>query len=136
MIAAMGADRTVNAARPALRGTELSPEIWGRVASARRTDAAKSVMASGHPTNNGPCPPSPYNAVRRRTKEAFGFVVNLPRFRLAAGTFWSIRDPRNVRGVKDLLGHATFGITERFYILGQSRLAGRVLAHAVDAAPK
>jgi integrase len=77
-----------------------------------------------------------YNAVRRRTKKAFGFAVNLHRFRHAAANEWSIRDPVNVRGVKDLLGQASFGITEKYYIMGQSRLAGRVLAHAVDAARK
>ena len=44
-------------------------------------------------------------AVRRRTKKAFGFAVNLHRFRHAA-SFWSIRDPVNVRGAKDLLGQA------------------------------
>ena len=75
-------------------------------------------------------------AVRRRTKKAFGFAVNLHRFRHAAASFWSIRDPVNVRGVKDLLGQATFGITEKHYIMRQSRLAGRALAHAVDAARK
>src|SRR5262245_12045888 len=75
-------------------------------------------------------------AVRGRTKKAFGFAVNLHRFRHAAASFWSIRDPVNVRGVKDLLGQATFGITEKHYIMGQSRLAGRALAHAVDAARK
>jgi integrase/recombinase XerD len=77
-----------------------------------------------------------YNAVRRRTKKAFGFAVNLHRFRHAAASFWSIRDPVNVRGAKDLLGQASFGITEKHYIMGQSRLAGRVLAQAVDAARK
>ena len=77
-----------------------------------------------------------YNAVRRRTKKAFGFEVNLHRFRHAAASFWSIRDPVNVRGAKDLLGQASFGITEKHYIMGQSRLAGRALAHAVDAARK
>ena len=77
-----------------------------------------------------------YNAVRRRTKKAFGFAVNLHRFRHAAASFWSIRDPVNVRGVKDLLGQASFGITEKHYIMGQSRLAGRALARAVDAARK
>jgi integrase len=76
-------------------------------------------------------------AVRRRTKKAFGFAVNLHRFRHAAASFWSIRDPVNVRGVKDLLGHASFGgMTEKHYIMGQSRLAGRALAQAVDAARK
>ncbi len=77
-----------------------------------------------------------YNAVRRRTKKAFGFAVNLHRFRHAAASFWSIRDPVNVRGAKDLLGQASFGITEKHYIMGQSRLAGRALARAVDAARK
>ena len=77
-----------------------------------------------------------YNAVRRRTKKAFGFAVNLHRFRHAAASFWSIRDPVNVRGAKDLLGQASFGITEKHYIMAQSRLAGRALAHAVDAARK
>jgi integrase len=74
--------------------------------------------------------------VRKRTEKAFGFAVNLHRFRHAAASFWSIRDPVNVRGVKDLLGQATFGITEKHYIMGQSRLAGRTLARAVDAARK
>jgi integrase/recombinase XerD len=77
-----------------------------------------------------------YNAVRRRTKKAFGFAVNLHRFRHAAASLWSIRDPVNVRGSKDLLGQASFGITEKHYIMGQSRLAGRALARAVDAARK
>jgi integrase/recombinase XerD len=75
-------------------------------------------------------------AVRRRTKEAFGFTVSLHRFRHAAATFWSIHDPANVRGVKDLLGHASFGMTEKHYVMAQSRLAGRALAQVVDAARK
>jgi len=73
-------------------------------------------------------------AVGRRTKKALGFGVNLHRFRHAAASFWSIRDPVNVRGAKDLLGQASFGITEKHYIMAQSRLAGRTLADAVDAA--
>lgn len=77
-----------------------------------------------------------HKAVRRRTTKAFGFAVNLHRFRHAAASFWSIQDPANVRGVKDLLGQASFGITEKHYIMGQSRLAGRALARAVDAARK
>jgi integrase/recombinase XerD len=83
------------------------------------------------------CAMAIYNAVRKRTKKAFGFAVNLHRFRHAAASFWSIRDPVNVRGVKDLLGHTSFGsTTEKHYIMGQSRVAGRVLARAVDAARK
>ena len=80
------------------------------------------------------CAMAIYAAVRRRTKKAFGFGVNLHRFRHAAATFWSVRDPVNVRGSKDLLGQASFGTTEKHYIMSQSRLAGRALAQAVDAA--
>ena len=73
-----------------------------------------------------------YDMVRRRTRKAFGFAVNLHRFRHAAMTFWSIRDPKNVRGAKDLLGHASFATTEKHYIISQSRMAGRELARIVD----
>jgi integrase len=77
-----------------------------------------------------------YNAVRRRTKKAFGFAVNLHRFRHATATFWSIHDPENVRGVKDLLGHASFSMTEKHYVMAQSRLAGRALAQVIDTMRK
>jgi integrase/recombinase XerD len=72
-----------------------------------------------------------YEAVRRRTRSAFGFAINLHRFRHSASTLWSIQDPKNVRGAKDLLGHASFGTTEKHYIMAQSRLAGRALARAI-----
>jgi len=72
-----------------------------------------------------------YNTVRRRTKERLGFPVNLHRFRLAAGNLWSIEDPANVRGVKDLLGQTSFGTTEKHYIGAQSRLAGRALTNVL-----
>jgi integrase len=72
-----------------------------------------------------------YNSVRRRTRRAFGFPINLHRFRRAAATFWSIQDPGNVRGVADLLGHASFATTEKYYVMAQSRLAGRALARAI-----
>src|SRR5258707_1346663 len=68
---------------------------------------------------------------RQRTCEGFGFPVNLHRFRHAAATFWSISDPKNVRGAKDLLGHSSFGTTEKHYVMAQSRLAGRALARAI-----
>jgi integrase/recombinase XerD len=73
-----------------------------------------------------------YGAVRRRTRKYLGFSVNLHRFRRAAATFWSVRDPVNVRGAKDLLGHASFATTETHYIMAQSRLAGRALAQAIS----
>jgi integrase len=56
----------------------------------------------------------------------------LHRFRHAPASFWSIEDPVNVRGVKDLLGHATFNPTDTYYIMNQSRIAGRKLAFALD----
>jgi integrase/recombinase XerD len=81
----------------------------------------------GGPMDDG----SIYDAARRRTREALGFPVNLHQFRRAAGNLWSIADPANVRGVKDLLGQKSFGTTEKHYIGGQSRLAGRALAEAL-----
>jgi integrase len=76
-----------------------------------------------------------YDTVCSRTKKAFGFSVNPHRFRHAAGTLWSIEDPKNVRGVKDLYGHISFeSTTEVHYLIGQSRLAGRALARAIEAA--
>jgi integrase len=80
--------------------------------------------AHGNPMGGG----SIYDAVCRRTAEALGFPFNLHSFRRAAGNFWSISDPVNVRGVKDLLGQTDFGTTEKHYIGAQSRLAGRALA--------
>jgi integrase len=74
-----------------------------------------------------------YEAVRKRTQKAFGFAVNLHRFRHAAATLWSIHDPANVRGAKDLLGQASFQPTEKYYIMSRSRLAGRALARAIAA---
>jgi integrase/recombinase XerD len=72
-----------------------------------------------------------YDAVFRRTKKAFGFGVNLHRFRHAAASFWSSHDPVNVRGAKDLLGQASFATTEKYYVMAQSRLAGRALARVI-----
>ena len=72
-----------------------------------------------------------YHVVCQRTRRALGFPVALHRFRRAAATFWSVRDPKNVRGVKDLLGHAQFETTERYYVMSQSRQAGRAFARVV-----
>ena len=79
------------------------------------------------------CANAIYLAVGKRTKKAFGFEVNPHRFRHAAASFWSSQDPVNVRGVKDVLGHVSFGTTEKHYVMAQSRLAGHALAHAIDA---
>ena len=87
--------------------------------------------AKGYPMSGGTI----YDAVRRRTFERLGVPVNLHRFRSAAGNLWSISDPMNVRGAKDLLGHADFGTTERHYIGARSRMAGRAFAQALRQPP-
>jgi integrase len=69
-----------------------------------------------------------YEAVAWRTFKAFGFSVSPHRFRHAAATFWSERDPANVLVAKDLLGHASLKTTEKHYIMSRSRIAGRELA--------
>jgi integrase/recombinase XerD len=74
-----------------------------------------------------------YNIIRRHTRAALGAPVNPHAFRTAAGNLWSMHDPQNVRGVKDLLGHSNFNTTEKFYITAQSRVAGRTLARAANA---
>jgi len=86
--------------------------------------------------NRPMCANAIYVAVHKRTKKAFGFGVNLHRFRHAAASFWSSQDPVNVRGAKDILGHVSFGTTEKHYIMAQSRVAGRALAYAINALRK
>ena len=76
----------------------------GRIPGAKRHDGLWP-STRGRPMDGG----SIYDAVRRRTTEALGFAVNLHRFRLAAGNLWSIADPANVRGVKDLLAFSRTG---------------------------
>ena len=107
-------DMYVNEIRPQISGAGTHDYLW---ASTRGRPLRGRLI---------------YNAVRRRTRTAFGFPVNLHRFRSAAPTLWSIRDPANVRGAKDLLGHASFATTEKYYLMSQSRLAGRALARAIS----
>jgi integrase/recombinase XerD len=116
----------------------LSPELSARIDLYLNRFRCRIRGASAHdyfwasnrsrPMDDGTI----YNAVRRRTREALGFPVNLHRFRRAAPTLWSIRDPVNVRGAKDLLGHATFNTTEKNYIMTQSRIGGRALARIIE----
>jgi integrase/recombinase XerD len=106
-------DLYLNQFRPRIPGADRHDYLW---ASNR-----------GRPMRHGII----YVTVRQCTRRALGFPVNLHRFRSAAGTFWSIRDPANVRVVKDLLGHASFATTERHYIMAHSRVAGRALARTI-----
>ncbi len=111
-------DRYLNEFRGAMTGADNHHGLW--------------PSAKGHPMGGSAI----YDAVRRRTMVGLGLPINLHRFRGAAGTLWSILDPGNVRGVKDLLGHANFGTTERHYIGARSRLAGRALSKALRSSEK
>lgn len=104
-------------------------EFRNRIPGAHTHDALWPAK-SGRPMSHDRI----YKVIRRRTMVEFGFAVRPHDFRTAAGTFWSIYDPPNVRGVRDLLGHASFRTTEQFYITAQSRIAGRALAHIVNRA--
>jgi integrase/recombinase XerD len=116
----------------------ISGELSGRIdlylkqfrCRIRGAGTHDGVWASsrGRPMHDGAI----HNMVRRRTLEVLGFPVNLHRFRQAAATLWSSRDPVNVRGAKDLLGHASFATTEKYYIMAQSRLAGRAFARTIE----
>jgi len=69
---------------------------------------------------------------RKHTQERLGDAVSPHGFRRGAATFTTIADPVNARVVKDLLGHTTFRMTEKHYVVGaRSRLAGRDLMQAV-----
>ena len=100
-----------------------------QIPGARAHDAMWPAQSGGPMSYDGI-----YKIIRRHTEAAFGFPINPHAFRTAAGNLWSIHDPKNVRGVKDLLGHSNFRTTEKFYITAQSRLAGHALTRAVDAA--
>jgi len=99
--------------RGRIPGAELHDHLW---ASSRGRPMADTGI---------------YDSIARRTHRALGIAVNPHRFRHAAATFWSSRDPANVRGAKDLLGQVSFGTTEKHYIMAQSRVAGRALARAI-----
>ncbi len=106
-------DVYVNEIRSQIAGAAIHDHLW--VSSRGRPMGAQVI----------------YNAIRRRTRAELGIPINLHRFRRAAATFWSVQDPANVRGAKDLLGHSSFATTEKYYVMAQSRLAGRALARSI-----
>jgi integrase/recombinase XerD len=120
----------------------ISAELSGRIDLYLNQFRCRIPGAGAHDylwasKEGGPmCDKTIYAKIRRRTRETLGFPVNPHRFRRAAATLWSNRDPANVRGVKDLLGHASFGTTEKHYIMAQSRVAGRALARAIESERK
>lgn len=72
-----------------------------------------------------------YAIITKRTKAEFGVAVSPHRFRHAAATYLAVRDPANVRMAKDLLGHTSFTTTDTYYLIAQSRIAGKALARAI-----
>jgi integrase len=111
-------DFYLNQIRPQIRGARTHDYLW--------------PSNRGRPMHDG----SIYSSVRQRTRKALGFPVNLHRFRSAAATLWSVHDPANVRGAKDLLGHVSFETTEKYYVMAQSRVAGRAFAQVVSRVGK
>jgi integrase len=121
----------------------LSSDLSDRIDLYLQKYRPRLAGAKGHtalwPSNKGGAMSANgiYDTVCKRTKKAFGFSVNPHRFRHAAGTLWSIEDPANVRGVKDLFGHASYEkTTEDHYVIGKSRLAGHTLARAIEEASR
>ena len=74
-----------------------------------------------------------YDAVCRRTKQAFGRPVNPHLFRDGAATFWALKAPTQVGAVSELLGHQP-RMTERHYNQANGISAGRKLADALGLA--
>jgi integrase len=105
-------DWYLEAFRPVLFGSSRHGGLWA---------SAKGVPLTGNAI---------YEAVCRRTREAFGEPVNLHLFRDAAATFWALKDPARARGVSGLLGHEP-RMTERHYNQANGISAGRKLANAL-----
>jgi integrase len=105
-------ERYLERFRPVLFGSTLHQGLWA---------SAKGVPLTGTAI---------YDAVCRRTREAFGHPVNLHLFRDAAATFWALKDPTRVRAVSELLGNEP-RMTERHYNQASGISAGRKLADAL-----
>jgi len=72
-----------------------------------------------------------YEAVCRRTQQEFGQSMNLHLFRDANATSLAIHAPEQVRAAADLLGHTSFGPTQKHYIRAQGITTARLLAKAI-----
>ena len=73
-----------------------------------------------------------YQAIRGRTKEAFGSPINPHLFRDEAATTLAIHDPEHVRSAASLLGHRHLSTTERYYQQAQSLEAHRAYAKVIS----
>jgi integrase/recombinase XerD len=72
-----------------------------------------------------------YDAVCRRTQVEFGQSMNLHLFRDAAATALAVHIPEHARAAADLLGHSSFGPTQKHYIRAQGIAAARLLARTI-----
>ena len=66
-----------------------------------------------------------YDRIRARTKAAFGDAINPHLFRDAAATTMAVADPEHVRIAAPLLGHSSFGTTERYYRQSRAQMSHR-----------
>ena len=73
-----------------------------------------------------------YDRIRQLTAAAFGAAVNPHLFRDAAATSLAIQDPAQVRIAAQILGHASFATTERYYNLARSLDAGQAWLATLD----
>ncbi len=101
--------------RPVLFGSGGHRGLWA---------SAKGVPLTGNAI---------YDAVCRRTKQAFGRPVNLHLFRDGAATFWALKAPTQVGAVSELLGHQP-RMTERHYNQANGINAGRKVADVLGLA--
>ena len=108
-------DIYVNEIRPRTAGADTHDYLWASSRGAAAPGAAHlQRRAAAHP-------------------QGVGFSDQSASVPSRRGHAVVVRDPANVRGAKDLLGHASFATTEKYYIMAQSRLAGRALARTIDS---
>jgi len=73
-----------------------------------------------------------YEAICKRTRSHFGFIVFPHAFRHAAATTTALHDPEHVGDARDLLAHRDLRTTQEFYDLARNVEAAR--RHAVTLA--
>ncbi len=86
------------------------------------------VSAEGGPLSE----PQLCHLVEARTRAAFGRAVNPHLFRDAAATSLALEDPARVRVAAQVLGHGSFGTTERHYNLARGEEAAGRWHQALD----
>lgn len=73
-----------------------------------------------------------YQMITRRTHAELGLAIHPHLFRDIAATTFALERPDDVRLTKDLLNHASFATTDKFYLQAQSMVAGRRHAAVVQ----